>query len=78
MLIHLLFTAGTNLFLNGIVLSVLYAGSGLIHTGKMSPGELMSFLVTAQTIQKSLSQLSVIFGHALKGWTAGARVFQVL
>ncbi|EPB73162.1 ABC transporter, ATP-binding protein [Ancylostoma ceylanicum] len=44
--------------------------------GEMTPGELMSFLVTAQTIQRSLSQLSIVFGNAVKGWTAGARVFQ--
>lgn len=37
----------------------------------------MSFLVTAQTIQKSLAQLSITFGTALKGYTAGARVIQV-
>ncbi|CAJ0565254.1 unnamed protein product, partial [Mesorhabditis spiculigera] len=70
------FQAGTNLFLNGVILGVLYGGSQLLSTGDMSPGELMSFLVTAQMIQKSLSQLSVVMGTALKGWTAAARVFQ--
>lgn len=38
----------------------------------------MAFLVTAQTIQKSLAQLSIVFGSALKGYTAAGRVFQVL
>ncbi|VDN31810.1 unnamed protein product [Cylicostephanus goldi] len=86
-----LFQGATNFFLNGIVLSVLYGGSSLINsgrpklivgsylenvTGQMSPGELMSFLVTAQTIQRSLSQLSVVFGNAVRGWTAGARAFE--
>ncbi|CAJ0932744.1 unnamed protein product, partial [Mesorhabditis belari] len=70
------FQAGTNLFLNGVVLGVLYGGSQLLSTGDMSPGGLMSFLVTAQTIQKSLSQLSIVMGTSLKGWTAAARVFQ--
>ncbi|EYC44351.1 hypothetical protein Y032_0464g1934 [Ancylostoma ceylanicum] len=69
-------SSATNFFLNGIVLSVLYGGSKLINAGEMTPGELMSFLVTAQTIQRSLSQLSIVFGNAVKGWTAGARVFQ--
>ncbi|GMS95864.1 hypothetical protein PENTCL1PPCAC_18039, partial [Pristionchus entomophagus] len=36
----------------------------------------MSFLVTAQTIQKSLAQLSITFGTALKGYVAGGRVIQ--
>ncbi|GMT24278.1 hypothetical protein PFISCL1PPCAC_15575 [Pristionchus fissidentatus] len=71
-----LFQGGSNLLLNGIVVSVLYGGSGLIATGKLSAGDLMSFLVTAQTIQKSLAQLSITFGIALKGYTAGARVIQ--
>ncbi|VDN27717.1 unnamed protein product [Cylicostephanus goldi] len=71
-----LFQGATNFFLNGIVLSVLYGGSSLINSGQMSPGELMSFLVTAQTIQRSLSQLSVVFGNAVRGWTAGARAFE--
>ncbi|KAK6044081.1 hypothetical protein COOONC_18414 [Cooperia oncophora] len=71
-----LFQGATNFFLNGIVLSVLYGGSSLIKEGKMTPGELMAFLVTAQTIQRSLSQLSLVFGTALKGWTAGARAFE--
>ncbi|RCN44245.1 putative antigen peptide transporter-like 2 [Ancylostoma caninum] len=71
-----LFQGATNFFLNGIVLSVLYGGSKMINAGEMTPGELMSFLVTAQTIQRSLSQLSIVFGNAVKGWTAGARVFQ--
>lgn len=71
-----LFQAGTNLFLNGMILSVLYGGSNLISKGEMTPGALMSFLVSAQTIQRSLSQLSVIFGTAIKGWTAGGRALQ--
>lgn len=71
-----LFQGGTNLFLNGMILSVLYGGSNLISKGEMTPGALMSFLVSAQTIQRSLSQLSIIFGTAIKGWTAGGRVLE--
>ncbi|XGW26293.1 hypothetical protein V3C99_007146 [Haemonchus contortus] len=73
-----LFQGATNFFLNGIVLSVLYGGTSLMKEGRMTPGELMAFLVTAQTIQKSLSQLSIVFGTTLKGWTAGARAFEFL
>ncbi|PIC53006.1 hypothetical protein B9Z55_002881 [Caenorhabditis nigoni] len=71
-----LFQTGTNLFLNGMILSVLYGGSNLISKGEMTPGALMSFLVSSQTIQRSLSQLSIIFGTAIKGWTAGGRVLE--
>uniref|UniRef100_A0A7E4ZVT6 Mitochondrial potassium channel ATP-binding subunit n=1 Tax=Panagrellus redivivus TaxID=6233 RepID=A0A7E4ZVT6_PANRE len=73
-----LFQAGTNVFLNGIVLGILYGGAQLMSTSDLSPGQLMSFLVTAQTIQKSLSQLSLVFGHAVKGWTSCARIVELL
>ncbi|VDM38453.1 unnamed protein product [Toxocara canis] len=78
-----LFQGATNFFLNafcfiGVVLAVLYGGASLISAEELNAGGLMSFLVTAQTIQRSLSQLSVVFGHALKGWTAGARVFEFI
>ncbi|VDM54738.1 unnamed protein product [Angiostrongylus costaricensis] len=71
-----LFQAASNFFLNGIVLSVLYGGSIFINSGEITPGQLMSFLVTAQTIQRSMSQFSILFGTVIKGWTAGARAFQ--
>lgn len=71
-----MFQAASNFFLNGIVLSVLYGGSIFINSGEITPGQLMSFLVTAQTIQRSMSQFSTLFGTAVKGWTAGARAFQ--
>lgn len=71
------FQAGTNLLLNGILLSTLYFGGHLLSTGELSPGNLMAFLMATQTIQKSLGQLSVLFGTFVRGQSAGARVFQV-
>lgn len=71
------FQAGTNLLLNGILLSTLYFGGQLLSTGELSPGNLMAFLMATQTIQKSLGQLSVLFGSFVRGQSAGARVFQV-
>jgi len=65
------------LIFTGVVLAVLYGGSQLISTNEITPGDLMSFLVTAQTIQRSLAQFSLLFGQVIKGWTAGARVFEV-
>lgn len=71
------FQAGTNLLVNGILLSTLYFGGQLLSTGILTPGDLMAFLMATQTIQKSLSQLSVLFGTYMRGISAGARVFQV-
>lgn len=71
------FQAGTNMLLNGILLFTLYFGGQLLSTGQLSSGDLMAFLMAAQTIQKSLSQLSVLFGTYVRGVSAGARVFQV-
>lgn len=72
------FQAGTNMLLNGILLFTLYFGGQLLSTGQLSSGDLMAFLMAAQTIQKSLSQLSVLFGTYVRGVSAGARVFQYL
>lgn len=44
---------------------------------QLHPGDLMSFLVAAQTIQKSLAQLGIMFGTYVRGISAGARVFEV-
>uniref|UniRef100_A0A914DKB6 Mitochondrial potassium channel ATP-binding subunit n=1 Tax=Acrobeloides nanus TaxID=290746 RepID=A0A914DKB6_9BILA len=68
------FQAATNVFLNGIILGILYGGAHLMASSQLSPGDLMSFLVSAQTIQRSLSQFSLVFGNAVKGWTACARI----
>lgn len=61
----------------GIVLTVIYGGSQLIMSDQLTPGELISFLVTAQIIQRSLAQLALLFGTAVKGLSAGVRVFEV-
>lgn len=73
----LLLQAGSNLFLNGIVLGCLWCGGQLMATSQLQPGDLMSFLVAAQTIQKSLAQLGIMFGTYVRGISAGARVFEV-
>ncbi|PNF13674.1 ATP-binding cassette sub-family B member 8, mitochondrial [Cryptotermes secundus] len=73
-----LFQAGTNLFLNGMVLATLYMGGYLVSNNQVSPGDIMSFLVATQTIQRSLTQLSLLFGQMVKGLGAGARVFEFI
>ena len=59
---------GTNLFLNGVVLGTLYYGGYLMSVGRVTPGDLMSFLVATQTIQRSIAQMSLLFGHFVRGW----------
>ncbi|KAK4329380.1 hypothetical protein Pmani_000263 [Petrolisthes manimaculis] len=73
-----IFQAGSNLFLNGIVMGILFAGGHLIATNEMQAGDLMSFLVASQTIQKSLAQLGIMFGTYVRGTSAGARVFEFI
>ncbi len=62
-----LFQAATNVFLNGIVLGTLYYGGYLLSSNQLSAGDLMSFLVATQTIQRSLAQMSLLFGQFVKG-----------
>ncbi|XP_043271927.1 mitochondrial potassium channel ATP-binding subunit isoform X1 [Venturia canescens] len=73
-----LFQAGTNLFLNGIILSTLYFGGHLMSSGQLSAGDLMAFLMATQTIQRSLTQLSLLFGTYVRGSSAASRVFEYL
>lgn len=73
-----LFQGGSNLFLNGIVLGVMYTGGKLIAAEKLSSGDLMSFLVASQTIQRSLANMSQLFGQYVRGIGAGKRVFHYI
>ena len=60
-----------------MVLLTISQGGFLLATNQISPGSLMSFLVATQTIQRSLTNLSVLFGQVVRGTTAGGRVFEV-
>ncbi|KAL0820159.1 hypothetical protein ABMA28_006093 [Loxostege sticticalis] len=73
-----LFQAGTNLFLNGMVLATMFLGGHLMASGQMSAGDVMAFLVNAQTVQRSVAQLSLLFGSVVKGVSAGGRVFEYI
>ena len=55
------------MFLNGVVLGTLYFGGHLMSEGRVTPGDLMSFLVATQTIQRSIAQMSLLFGHFVRG-----------
>ncbi|CAG0883364.1 unnamed protein product [Cyprideis torosa] len=68
----------TNAALNGVVLATLVYGGQLIWDGKLAAGDLMSFLVSTQTLQRSLSQFSLLFGSLVRGFTSGQRVFEFI
>ncbi|XP_073999279.1 mitochondrial potassium channel ATP-binding subunit-like [Rhodnius prolixus] len=69
------FQAGTNIFLNALVLGTLCLGCHLISMNNLKPGDLMSFLVATQTIERSFAHLSLLFGHVVKGKEALKRIF---
>ncbi|XP_044738970.1 mitochondrial potassium channel ATP-binding subunit-like [Chrysoperla carnea] len=73
-----LFQAGTNLFLNGMILSTISVGGYLLSTNQLSAGQLMAFLMATQTIQRSLTQISLLFGSVIRGLAAGSRVFEYI
>lgn len=68
----------SNIALNCIVLGTIFAGGTLISSNEMSPGDLMSFLVASQTVQRSLASISILFGQMVRGISSGARVFEYL
>ncbi|KAI4467350.1 atp-binding cassette sub-family b [Holotrichia oblita] len=61
-----------------MVLSTLYMGGYLLSTDQLSAGDMMAFLMATQTIQRSLAQISLLFGAVMRGSTAGARVFEYI
>ncbi|XP_028282992.1 mitochondrial potassium channel ATP-binding subunit [Parambassis ranga] len=68
----------SNIALNCIVLGTIFAGGTLISNNELSPGDLMSFLVASQTVQRSLASISILFGQVVRGISSGARVFEYL
>ncbi|KAL2097815.1 hypothetical protein ACEWY4_007022 [Coilia grayii] len=68
----------SNIVLNCIVLGTIFAGGSLMTGDEMSAGDLMSFLVASQTVQRSLASISILFGQMVRGISAGARVFEYM
>lgn len=60
-----------------MVLATLYMGGYLLSTNQLSAGDLMAYLMATQTIQRSLAQMSLLFGAVVRGAASGARVFEV-
>nr|KAG5692158.1 hypothetical protein BaRGS_020706 [Batillaria attramentaria] len=72
------FQGVANVFLNSIILGSMFAGGWLISLGELNAGDLMSFLVATQMIERSLAQMSILFGTMVRGASAGARVFEYI
>ena len=71
-----IFQGLNNLVMNGIVLSTIALGGQYVSENRLSAGDLMAFLVATQTIQRSLTQISVLIGQAIRGMSAGARIHE--
>lgn len=61
-----------------MVLATLYMGGYLLSTNQLSAGQLMAYLMATQTIQRSLAQISLLFGTVVRGAAAGSRIFEFL
>ncbi|KAL4224808.1 ATP-binding cassette [Mactra antiquata] len=73
-----MFQGLANIALNGVILGTLFVGGHFMSRGEVTAGDLMSFLVATQTVERSLAQISVLFGQAVRGLSAGARVFEYI
>ena len=73
-----LFQSMINFAFNGIVLVTLLFGGHNLLSGQMTAGNLMSFLATTQTIQRSLFNLSLLYGHYIKVTSSLQRITDYL
>ncbi|XP_072269199.1 mitochondrial potassium channel ATP-binding subunit isoform X2 [Pyxicephalus adspersus] len=73
-----MFQGLSNIALNCIVLGTIFAGGSLMAGNELSAGDLMSFLVASQTVQRSMANMSVLFGQVVRGLSAGGRVFEFM
>ncbi|XP_032696082.1 mitochondrial potassium channel ATP-binding subunit isoform X1 [Lontra canadensis] len=73
-----LFQGLSNIAFNCMVLGTLFIGGSLVAGQQLTGGDLMSFLVASQTVQRSMANLSILFGQVVRGLSAGARVFEYL
>ncbi|KAF4020472.1 hypothetical protein G4228_011667 [Cervus hanglu yarkandensis] len=73
-----LFQGLSNIAFNCMVLGTLFIGGSLVAGQQLTGGDLMSFLVASQTVQRSMANLSILFGQVVRGLSAGARVFEYM
>lgn len=60
-----------------MVLGVLYAGGQMLINNEINAGQMMAYLTATQMIQRSFTQLSILFGQAVRGISSGARIYEV-
>lgn len=68
----------TFLGVNGLAAALLGYGGTLVTQGLLSSGDLTSFLVTALAFQRSVGQLSVLYGKMTNGLAAISRINEML
>ncbi|XP_059963993.1 mitochondrial potassium channel ATP-binding subunit [Mesoplodon densirostris] len=73
-----LFQGLSSIAFNCMVLGTLFVGGSLVAGQQLTGGDLMSFLVASQTVQRSMANLSVLFGQVVRGLSAGTRVFEYM
>lgn len=50
----------------------------MLINNEINAGQMMAYLTATQMIQRSFTQLSILFGQALRGLSSGGRVFEVI
>lgn len=51
---------------SGLAMLVFFYGGTLVFSGEMTPGQLTSFLMFSNNLQRALAKLSILFGHLSK------------
>jgi len=73
-----IFQGLSNTALNAVVFSVIYTGGYLVTNSHLTSGDLMTFLVSAQIMQRSMTSISILFGSGVRSLASGSRVFEHL
>ncbi|KAI8050944.1 hypothetical protein BDF22DRAFT_694104 [Syncephalis plumigaleata] len=73
-----IFQGLTNVSIGSMVLMVLYYGGSLVVRGDMTGGDLMTYLLSVQSTQKSLVSLGALAGQSIKAGGAASRCFECL
>ncbi|XP_072901254.1 mitochondrial potassium channel ATP-binding subunit isoform X1 [Hemitrygon akajei] len=73
-----IFQGLSNFALNCVVLGTICVSGSLMAKEQLHAGDMMSFLVATQTVQRSLGQISLAFGQIIRGMASGSRVFEFL
>ncbi|CAG8541782.1 1272_t:CDS:10 [Paraglomus occultum] len=73
-----LFQGITNSTIGCMVLIVLYYGGSLVVKNEISGGDLMNYMISVQSTQKSLVSLGVLFGQTIKAAASANRVFEFI